>query len=56
MGYDPRAVRVKKAEKAMAILMFNKDKERQFIRETVVAESKNTRAKSSRNRGEKTDE
>lgn len=53
MGYDPRAVRVKKAEKAMAILMFNKDKERHFIKETVIAESKNTRSKSARNRGEK---
>jgi hypothetical protein len=53
MGYDPRAVRVKKAEKVSAILMFNKDKERHFIRETVIAESKNTRAKSSRNRGDK---
>lgn len=56
MGYDPRAVRVKKAEKAMAILMFNKDKERHFIKETVIAESKNTRSKSARNRGEKTED
>jgi hypothetical protein len=53
MGYDPRAVRVKKADKAIAILTFNKDRERQFIREMVIAEAKNTRAKSSKNRGEK---
>jgi hypothetical protein len=53
MGYDPRAVRVKKAEKVTAIMMFNKDRERHFIKETVVAESKNTRAKSARNRSEK---
>jgi hypothetical protein len=56
MGYDPRAVRVKKAEKAIAILMYNKDRERHFIREMVVAESKNTRAKSARNRGDKNEE
>ena len=56
MAYDPRAVRVKKAEKAMAILTFNKDRERHFIREMVVAEAKNTRAKSARNRGDKNDE
>ena len=53
MGYDPRAVKVKKAEKAMAILCYNKDRERHFIRQIVVAESRNTRAKSSCNRGEK---
>lgn len=53
MGYDPRAVRVKKAEKVTAIMMFNKDRERHFIKETVVAEAKNTRAKSARNRSEK---
>ena len=55
MAYDPRAVRVKKAEKAMAILTYNKDRERHFIREMAQAESKNTRAKSSKNRGEKED-
>lgn len=53
MGYDPRAVRVKKAEKAMAILCYNKDRERHFIREIVIAESRNTRAKSAKNRSDK---
>ena len=56
MGYDPKAVRVKKAEKAMAILTFNKERERHFIREIVVAESRNTRSKSARNRGDKTED
>lgn len=51
MGYDPKAVKVKKSEKALAILMFNKERERFFIRETVKSEAKNTRMKSSRNRG-----
>ena len=55
MGYDPRAVRVKKAEKAIAILTFNKDKERHFIREMAAAEARNTRAKSARNRGKDED-
>ena len=53
MGYDPRAVRVKKAEKAMAILTYNKDRERHFIREIAQAEAKNSRSKSAKNRGEK---
>lgn len=56
MGYDSRAVRVKKAEKAMAILTYNKDRERHFIREMATAEAKNTRAKSARNRDNKNDE
>jgi hypothetical protein len=53
MGYDPRAVRVKKEEKVAAILMFNKDRERLYIREMAQAEAKNSRAKSAKNRGAK---
>jgi hypothetical protein len=53
MAYDPRAVRVKKEEKAMAILTFNKDRERHYIREMAQAEAKNSRAKSAKNRGAK---
>jgi hypothetical protein len=53
MGYDSRAVRVKKAEKALAILCYNKERERHLIREFAAAESKNTRARSARNRSDK---
>jgi|LakMenEpi03Aug12_release.lakeMendotaPanAssembly.Ray.scaffolds.fasta_scaffold313443_3 hypothetical protein len=53
MGYDPKAVRVKKADKAIAILTYNKDRERHFIREMAQAEAKNNRAKSAKNRGAK---
>jgi len=52
MGYDPRAVKIKKADKAAAILTFNKERERHFIREFVEAESKNARTKSARNKGQ----
>ncbi len=53
MAYDPRAVKIKKADKAAAILTFNYEKERFFIRELVKVEEKNARTRSSRNRGEK---
>lgn len=53
MGYDPKSVKVKKAEKAIAILMFNLEKERHYIRETVIAQEKNNRTRSSRNKGDK---
>ncbi len=53
MAYDARAVRIKKADKAAAILMFNHDKERLYIRELVKVEEKNARSRSSRNRGDR---
>jgi hypothetical protein len=53
MAYDPRAVKIKKATKAMAILSFNKDLERLIIREMVKVEERAMRTRSSRNRGEK---
>lgn len=53
MAYDARAVKIKKADKAAAILMFDYDKERLYIREMVKVEEKNARTRSSRNRGEK---
>jgi|688.fasta_scaffold1063572_2 hypothetical protein len=53
MGYDSRAVRVKKAEKALALLCYNKERERHLIREFAAAEAKNTRARPARNRGDK---
>lgn len=56
MAYDPRAVRIKKADKAAAILMYNYEKERHFIRELVKVEEKNARTRSSRNRGSKDSE
>lgn len=53
MAYDPRAVKIKKATKAIALLSFNKEIERFFIREMVKVEERNARTRSSRNRGEK---
>jgi hypothetical protein len=53
MAYDPRAVKIKKAEKAAAILTYNYEKERLFIREFVKVEEKAARTRSSRNRGDK---
>jgi hypothetical protein len=55
MAYDPKAVRVKKEEKVLAILSFNKDRERHYIRETVKSIEKNSRMKSTRNKGDKED-
>jgi len=51
MAYDSRAVKVKKAEKIIAIMSFNQDRERHYIREIVKAEQRNTRMRSARNRG-----
>lgn len=51
MGYDPRAVQVKKAEKAMAILMYGKERERHFIREFVKVKQQLDRTRTTRNRG-----
>lgn len=53
MAYDPRSVKIKKEVKAAAILMYNHEKERHFIREMVKVEEKNARTRSSRNRGNK---
>jgi|LakMenE18May11ns_1017448.scaffolds.fasta_scaffold9847417_5 hypothetical protein len=56
MAYDSRAVKIKKADKAMAILCFNKDKERFIIRQLVKVEENATRTRSARNRGEKNED
>jgi hypothetical protein len=53
MAYDSRAVKIKKADKAMAILSFNKDRERLMIRSLVKVEENATRTRSARNRGSK---
>jgi len=50
MSYDPRAVKIHKMEKAMAILSFNKDRERHLIREFVKIKEQSARIRSSRNR------
>jgi hypothetical protein len=55
MGYDPKAVRVKKEEKVIAIMSFNKDRERHYIRETVKSVERNSRMKSTRNKSDKED-
>ena len=51
MGYDSRSVRVKKGDKIIAALTFNRERERHFIRETVKCLEKNARMRSARNRG-----
>jgi hypothetical protein len=51
MGYDSRAVKIHKMEKTMAILSFNKDRERHLIREFVKIKEQSARIRSSRNRG-----
>ena len=53
MSYDPRAVRIKKADKVAAILTYNYERERLFIRELVKVEEKNARTRSARNRGDR---
>ena len=53
MGYDHRAVKVKKTEKIMAIMTFNRERERNYIREIVRATERNNRSRSARNKGEK---
>jgi hypothetical protein len=56
MSYDPKAVKIHKTEKTMAILSFNKDRERHLIREFVKVKEQASRTRSSRNRGEKEQE
>jgi len=53
MSYDPRAVKIKKAEKISAILTFNKERKNLFIREAVKSAEKNARMRSARNKGDK---
>jgi hypothetical protein len=53
MGYDPKAVKIKKAEKAIAILSFNKERERHFIREAVKSSERSAKTRSMKNKGEK---
>jgi len=56
MGYDPRAVKIHKTEKTMAILSFNKEIERHLIREFVKIKERAAKTRSARNRGEKDEE
>ena len=53
MGYDARAVKIKKAEKAIAILCFDKERGRHFIREAVRSSERNAKSRSMKNKGEK---
>ena len=53
MGYDPRAVKVKKAEKVVAIMSLNRERERHFIREAVKSSERNARVRSAKNKGDK---
>lgn len=52
MGYDSRAVKIDKMEKAMAILSFDKDRERHLIREFVKVKQRAAKTRSSRNKDE----
>jgi hypothetical protein len=56
MGYDSRAVKIHKMEKAMAILSFDKERERHLIREFVKVKQQSARTRSARNKGEKEQE
>jgi hypothetical protein len=56
MGYDSRAVKIHKMEKTMAILSFNKERERHLIREFVKVKETLSRTRNARNRGGKDDE
>jgi hypothetical protein len=56
MGYDSRAVKIHKMEKTMAILSFDKERERHLIREFVKVKQQLARTRSSRNKGEKEQE
>jgi hypothetical protein len=51
MGYDSKSVRVKKGDKIIALLTFNRERERHYIRETVKCLENNARSRSARNRG-----
>jgi hypothetical protein len=53
MGYDAKAVKIKKAEKVIAIMSFHKERERHFIREAVKSSETQLRVRSSRNKGDK---
>lgn len=56
MGYDSRAVKIHKMEKAMAILSFDKERERHLIREFVKVKEKQARTRTARNRGDSSEE
>ena len=56
MGYDPRAVKIHKTEKTMAILSFDKDRERHLIREFTKVKEQLSRTRTARNRGDKDQE
>ena len=53
MAYDPRAVKIKKEVKAMAALMYNKERGRHLIKEMVIVEERAARTRTARNRGDK---
>lgn len=51
MGYDSKSVKVKKQDKIVALLTFNKERERHYIRATVSCLEKNAHSRSARNKG-----
>ena len=51
MGYDSKSVKVKKGDKIIALLSFNRERERHYIRETVKCLERNARMRSARNKG-----
>jgi hypothetical protein len=52
MGYDPRAVKIKKAEKVIAIMAFDRERERHYIREAVKSSIRNIRTRAPKNKGD----
>lgn len=55
MAYDSRAVKIHKMEKTMAILSFNKERERHLIREFVKVKETMARTRTARNRNKDED-
>ena len=53
MAYDSKAVKIKKETKAIATLMFDSEKRREFIKQMVVIEQRSASQRTSRNRGNK---
>jgi hypothetical protein len=52
MGYDPKAIKVKKGDKVISALMFDQNRKRHYVCEVVKATEKNNRFKSPRNKGQ----
>lgn len=50
MGYDSKSVKVKKGDKIIALMTFNRERERHYIRQIVKCLENSARSRSARNR------